>query len=283
MPGTDRVPPPLLVLIGTGTVQVGAATATTLFVTVGPSGTSLLRIALAALILVVIWRPSLRGRSAAAWRAVWVFGACLGLMNLAFYNAIDRLPLGTTVTVEFIGPLGLAIWLSRRRVDYALAAVAAVGIVLLSEPWGDGIDAIGLLLAIAAGVCWAGYILAAQHAGRLFSSGDGVALATVVAIIPSLVPGIATAGAELLSAHALMTGLLVALLSSVIPYTVETEALRRMDARVFGVLMSLEPAVAALAGWIVIAQRPDLLQAAGIALVVVASIGVTRSTVEPEV
>lgn len=283
LPGIRRAPPVLLVLGGIGTVQFGAATATKLFSLVGASGASLVRVLLAAVMLMVLWRPSLRGRSSQAWRAVWLFAMALGLMNLAFYNALARLPLGTTVTVEFIGPLGLAVWLSRRRSDYALTALAAAGVLLLSEPWGRGIDSIGLLLALSAGVFWAAYILAAQHAARFFSGGDGVAIAMALAILPTLPFGVAAGGSVLLSTHVLLLGIVVAVLSSAIPYTLETEALRRIDARVFGVLLSLEPGVAALAGWLLIGQRLEPLQVAGIACVMAASIGVTRTAPEPEI
>ncbi len=282
LPGIRRTPPVLLVLAGIGTVQFGAATATKLFSLVGASGASLVRVVLAALVLGLLWRPSLRGRSAQAWGAVWMFGLALGLMNLAFYNALARLPLGTTVTVEFIGPLGLAVWLSRRRSDYVLTALAAAGVVLLSEPWGRGIDGLGLLLALAAGACWAAYILAAQHAARFFSGGDGVAIAMAIAILPTLPFGLAAGGSGLAGTHVLLLGLLVAVLSSAIPYTLETEALRRIDARIFGVLLSLEPGVAALAGWLLIGQRLEPLQLVGIACVMAASIGVTRTASEPE-
>ncbi len=282
LPGIRRAPPVLLMLGGIGTVQIGAAMATKLFSEVGASGASLVRVALAALVLGALWRPSLRGRSPQAWRAVWLFGATLGLMNLSFYNALDRLPLGTAVTVEFVGPLGLAVWLSRRRADYALAVFAAVGVLLLSEPWGNGIDGLGLLLALVAGACWAAYILAARRAARFFSGGDGVAIAMAIAVLPPLVPGLATGGSGLLSTHVLLLGLLVAILSSAIPYTLETEALRRIDERVFGVLTSLEPAVAAIAGWLIIDQRLGAMQLAGIACVTAASVGVTRTEPEPE-
>lgn len=275
--GAAGIPPTVLILTGITSVQFGAAIATTMFDDLGAAGASMLRIAIAALILTALWRPSVRGLSREAWKVVIVFGLILGAMNLSFYEALDRIPLGTVVTIEFIGPLGVALAFSHKASHVGLALLAAVGIVLLTHPWDGGADAAGVVLALIAGACWGGYILVAQRASGLFSGSDGVTIAMVIAALFMLVPGLVDGGAALFTPQALAVGAGVAMLSSVIPYSVETEALRKIDARVFGVLMSLEPAVAALAGFLLIDQRLGTLELVGIALVVIASIGVTRT------
>jgi inner membrane transporter RhtA len=181
------------------------------------------------------------------------------------------------VTIEFAGPLGIAVALSRRRLDLACAALAALGIVLLADPGGGGVDALGVAFALAAAACWAAYILITQAAGRVFSGGHGVAMAMAVAVLVPLGPGIAEAGSDLLEPQWLAIGCAVALLSSVLPYTFDMEALRRLPAHVFGVLMSLEPGIAALAGFAVLGQDLRARDLVAIALVVIASVGVTRA------
>jgi inner membrane transporter RhtA len=266
-----------LVLVGIASVQFGAALAGTIFDETGPAGATLLRALFAALILVAIWRPRPSAYSASDLRLVALFGLVLGAMNLCIYESFSRIPLGIAVTIEFAGPLGIAVALSRRRLDLACAVLAAVGIVLIADPGGGGVDALGVAFALAAGACWAVYILIAQAAGRVFTGGRGVALAMCVAVLVPLAPGIAGAGSELLKPQWLAIGCAVALLSSVLPYWLDTEALRRLPANVFGVLMSLEPAVAALAGFVVLGQDLRARDVVAIGLVVMASIGVTRA------
>jgi inner membrane transporter RhtA len=265
-----------LTLTAVGSVQVGSALAKTLFDDVGPAGTALLRVGFAAVTLLAIWRPSPRRHGAGRLGVVVAFGLALGAMNLSFYEALDRIPLGVAVTIEFLGPLGVAVALSRRRVDVGWAALAALGVLLLAGPAGGGVDRLGVALALAAAACWAAYIVLASAAGRLFSGGRGLALALGVAVLVPVGPGVASAGTELLAPAALGIGAAVALLSSVVPYSLETEALRRLPRRVFGILMSLEPAVAALAGLVVLGQGLSARQVAAIALVVLASVGATR-------
>jgi inner membrane transporter RhtA len=271
--GPSGVP---LVLVAITSLQFGAALAGTIFDETGPAGTALLRALFAALILVAIWRPSPRAHSVGDLRLVGVFGLVLGAMNLCIYESFSRIPLGIAVTIEFAGPLGIAVALSRRRLDLAWAALAAVGIVLLADPGSGDVDVLGVVFALVAAGCWAIYILVAQAAGQVFTGGRGVALAMSVAVLVPLAPGIAGAGSELLQPQWLAIGCAVALLSSVLPYSLETEALRRLPANVFGVLMSLEPGVAALAGFAVLGQDLRARDVVAIALVVVASIGVTR-------
>jgi inner membrane transporter RhtA len=272
--GTGGVP---LVLVAITSLQFGAALGRTIFDETGPAGTALLRAFFAAVILIAIWRPRLREHSARDLRLVAAFGLVLGVMNLCIYESISRIPLGIAVTIEFAGPLGIAVALSRRRLDLVCAALAAVGIVLLADPGGGGVDALGVVFALVAAACWAVYILIAQAAGRVFSGGRGVAIAMAVAVLVPLGPGIAEAGSDLLKPQWLAIGCAVALLSSVLPYSLETEALRRLPANVFGVLMSLEPGVAALAGFAVLGQDLRARDIVAIALVVVASVGVTRA------
>jgi inner membrane transporter RhtA len=198
-------------------------------------------------------------------------------MNLCIYESFSRIPLGIAVTIEFAGPLGIAVALSRRRLDLAAAALAALGIVLLADPGGGAVDALGVVLALVAAGCWAIYILVAQAASRSWSGGRGVAVAMAVAVVVPLIPGIAGAGAELLDPRWLAVGCAVALMSSVLPYSLETEALRRLPANVFGVLMSVEPAVAAIAGWVILGQSLRARDIVAIALVTTASIVVVRA------
>lgn len=273
----EPVPPVLLVIAGATSIQFGAALAATLFDDLGPAGTSLVRLGLAAVILVARWRPRPSAYTAAELRLAALFGLMLGVMNLSFYEALDRIPLGIAVTLEFAGPVTIAVALSRRRLDLLWVALAVIGILLLANPGGGSLDPLGLLFIAVAAIAWAAYILVAQRAGAVFSGGSGLAIAMVVGALVPLGPGIAQAGAHLLDPGLLVLGAGVALLSSVIPYTLETEALRRVPAHVFGVLMSLEPAVAAIAGYLVLHQRLSTRDVLAICLVIAASIGVTRS------
>lgn len=272
---TERVPPVGLVLGAVVSIQFGAALAATLFDDAGASGVSLLRLGLAAIVLMVVVRPRVRSFTRGQLRLAGVYGLLLGVMNVTFYEALDRLPLGVAVTIEFAGPLGVAVVLSRRRLDLVWAASAAAGIVLLADLGGDSVDTVGVLYALAAAACWAGYIVVGQRAGAAFAGADAIALAMVAATAVAVVPGVASGGGDLLGGEILALGLAVALLSSVIPYTLELEALRRIPANVFGVLMSLEPAVAAFAGLVVLGQDLGLRELIAIGLVVVASVGVS--------
>jgi inner membrane transporter RhtA len=281
LPGLDRVPPIGLVLTGVTSIQFGAALAATLFDDLGPAGVSALRLGFAAVILVALFRPRVRGRSAEALRLAALFGLALGAMNLAFYEALDRIPLGIAVTIEFAGPLGVAVGTSRRRLDLVWAALAGIGIVLLSGAGGTGsgsVDSLGLAFALCAAMCWGIYILIAQRASRVYSGSEGLALAMVVAALVPLAPGIAQGGTDLLKPEFLAIGCAVAFASSVVPYSLETEALRRLPASVFGVLMSLEPAVAALAGFLVLGQSLGAVELVAMGLVVCASVGISRTT-----
>jgi len=273
----SRTPSPALVLGGIASVQFGAALATTLFARIGPSGAVLLRLVFASIMLVLIWRPALRSSTRRQLLLSALFGLVLAGMNLCFYEALQRIPLGIAVTIEFVGPLAVAIAGSRRRLDLVWVALAAGGIVALMRGDAHGIDLLGALLALAAGCLWGAYIVVNARMGRAFTDGSGLAIAMCIASLLILPAGIAEGGAHLLSPHALLLGAAVGLLSSAIPYTFEMEALRRIATSVFGVLMSLEPAMAALAGFLIIGQKLSGRELVGIALVVIASVGASGS------
>ncbi|MGH3877818.1 MAG: EamA family transporter [Actinophytocola sp.] len=269
------VPPPAQVLAGILSVQVGAALAKQLFGTIGSTGTVALRLFFAAAVLLLVWRPSFRlGRR--AWAVIVAYGLVLGAMNLCFYLALAKVPLGVVVTIEFLGPLAVAIGGSRRLLDGLWALLAAGGVVLLAEGRGETpLD--GLLFALAAAVCWAGYILLSAALGRHTTDGGGLAIGMVLAAMVAAPVGIVDSGTALLEPWVLAVGLGVALLSSVIPYSLELEALRRIPPKVFGVLMSLEPAVAALVGLLVLGEMLGSLQWLAVLLVIAASAGATRT------
>ena len=264
-----------MVLLGILSVQVGSALAKQLFSEVGSFGTVALRLFFAAAVLMLWWRPSLR-MTRRAWTVVLGYGVILGLMNLCFYQALARLPLGIAVTVEFLGPLAVALAGSRRWLDALWALLAAAGVVLLSEGGGD-LDLIGLLFALAAGTFWGLYILVGAALGRDTSEGNGLALGMVVAALVAVPFGVAGSGTALLEPWVLCAGLGVALLSSVIPYSLDLEALRRIPPRVFGILMSLEPAMAALIGLILLRESLHWTQWVAVLCVVAASAGATRA------
>lgn len=269
--------PVLLVLAAVLSVQFGGALAATLLPLIGVFGSVLLRLVLAAVILVVLVRPRWRGRSRADWVTVTLFALALTCMNLSFYASLERLPIGVAVTVEFLGPLTLAAVLSRRWRDIAAVALALLGVLLISEvltvPWAQ-MDLLGLGLAALAGAFWACYILLSGRTGARFEGLDGMAIALVIGGVALLPLGLLTAGTALLDPEVLLRGLGIAVLSSAIPYSLELLALRRLSAGVFGVLLSLEPAAAALAGLLVLGQTLAPLQLLGMAMVVAASVAV---------
>ncbi len=276
-PGPDRRIAVGLVLCGIASVQFGSALATHIFDEVGPAGTVLLRTIFAAIVLSLLWRPAVRAMSRATLRDVGLFAVTLAGMNLCFYEALERLPLGIAVTLEFVGPLTVAIAGTRSRLDVLWVVLAASGILLLAPDIGDGLDGAGVVLALAAGAFWGAYILMSARVGRGTAGLGGLSAAMIAASILLLPIGIADGGGDLFSPEVLAIGLAVALLSSAIPYTVELEALRRLPERVFGVLLSLEPAVAAIVGLIVLGQQLAGTEVVAIALVVLASAGALSS------
>jgi inner membrane transporter RhtA len=271
-----------LVVVAVSSLQVGAAFAVTLFDEVGSSGAVLLRLGIAALVLLAVWRPSLAGHPRSDVLTAVVFGVALGTMNWAIYSAMGRIPIGVAVTIEFAGPLGLAVALSRKPLDLLWVALAAAGILLLTNPFGaSDLDGAGVMLALLAAAAWAAYIPLSARTGRLFPGGRGLALAMVVGALLAAPAGIAEGGAELLAPALLAQAAIVAMASSVIPYSLELESLRRIPARVFGVLMSLEPAVAALAGFVVLGQALGAGDLVAIGLVVAAGAGASAGAEGP--
>nr|WP_245572571.1 EamA family transporter [Actinokineospora enzanensis] len=268
------VPPTAHVLVGIVSVQVGAAVAKQLFSVAGATGAVTLRLALAAVVFLLLWRPSIR-LNRHALPVILGYGVVLGTMNLCFYFAIERIPLGIAVTAEFLGPLTVALVGSRRWLDGLWALLAAAGVVLLSQT-GGAVSIVGLAFALAAGACWGLYILLGSALGKRTSDGSGLALASVVAAALVVPFGVVDSGTAMLQPIVLVAGLGVALMSSVIPYSLELHALRRVPPRVFGVLMSLEPAVAALAGLVVLHEALRPAQWVAICCVVAASAGATR-------
>ncbi|GDY32963.1 threonine transporter RhtB [Gandjariella thermophila] len=276
----SATPPPALVLLGIVSVQLGASVAKQMFAVAGSLGVVAMRLVFAAVVLLVVWRPSVRTlRTLRADRrlltVVLGYGAVLAGMNMAFYQALARIPQGVAVTVEFLGPLSVALLGSRRWLDALWAALAAAGVLLLTED-GGAVRWTGVAFALLAAACWASYILLGAALGRRTTDGQGLAVAMAFGGLFAAPLGVAQAGATLLRPEVLAAGLAVALLSSVVPYSLELEALRRIPPRVFGVLMSLEPAVAALAGLVVLGEALAPTQWLAICCVVVASIGATR-------
>jgi inner membrane transporter RhtA len=235
-----------------------------------------LRVGFAALMLLLLWRPQLGGYVRPNYFVVILFGLVLAGMNFSFYSALERIPLGIAVTLEFVGPLGVAIAGSRRLLDLVWVALAAIGIVLLN-PLGEAkLDPLGVALALLAGSFWAGYILLGARAGRAFPGGASLAIAMSVAAVVLLPVGVLGGGAALLDPRLLTAGFGVALLSSALPYSLEFEALRRIPTRVFGVLMSLEPAIAALVGFVFLGEELGLRAITAISLVTLATVGASR-------
>jgi len=273
------VPPLPAVLGAIVSVQGGAALAKGLFPALGAAGTVGLRIGLSAIILLAAFRPSLRRLSAAQWRAVLPYGVVLGTMNMLFYFSLSRIPLGLAVTVEFIGPLAVAVFGSRKAIDVLWVVLAGAGIALIA-PWtgGGGVDPIGVLLALGAGCCWAAYIVLGGRLSRILPGGAAVSVGMLVAAVTAVPVAAAMGGFAHLTLGRLAAGLGVALLSSAIPYTLEMIALKAIPARTFGILMSLEPAVAAITGLLLLAEVLTPTQWMAVALVIAASAGSTLTS-----
>jgi inner membrane transporter RhtA len=242
-----------------------------------------MRLVFASVVLLAIWRPRVRGRSRRDLLLAVVFGLVLAGMNLSFYEALHRIPLGIAVTIEFVGPLAVAVGGSRRPLDLVWVALAAGGIVALTRGDAHGLNSLGVAFALLAGALWASYILVNARVGRAFERGTGLALAMCVGSVAALPAGVIQGGAHLLEARSLALGAAVGMLSSAIPYSLELEALRRIAASAFGVFMSLEPAMAAVAGFLVLGQNLSARSLGGIGLVVIASLGASRRTREAPV
>ncbi|NHC12410.1 EamA family transporter [Motilibacter sp. E257] len=270
-----------MVLASCSSLQLGAALAAHLFDSTGSTGATLLRLGLAALILLVAVRPRVRKWEARQWRAIAVLGVSMAGMNGFFYAAIDRIPLGTAVTIEFLGPLALAAVLTHRARDLAWVLLAGIGVVLLwagSEGLdGEGLDPVGVVLVLVAAVFWAGYILASARVGAAVPGHGGLAVAVAIGALVLLPAGAHGASAAFTQPDLLLLAAGTGLLASVIPYSLELAALRRLPKSLFGVLLSLEPVVAVLAGWVLLSQGMRPLEAVAVAVVVAASVGSTLS------
>ncbi|GAB3624540.1 DMT family transporter [Mariniluteicoccus endophyticus] len=266
----------LLVTVSILSVQVGAAVAKGLFGVISPTAMVWLRLLTSTLVLLAWARPRLRGRTPTDWAVVSAFGLSLVTMNWAIYLSFSRIPLGMAVTIEFLGPLAIAVIGSRRARDFLWVLLAAIGVALLGFT-PSRFDLVGVAYALLAGVAWAAYILLSGHTGKRWEGLSGLSLASLVAVAVITGPALAVGGSSLWQPHVLAIGAAVGLLSSVIPYSLEITALRTMPSKVFGILMSLEPAAAALAGLVLIGERLSWVEVAAMACVVVASVGATRS------
>ncbi len=273
------VPPPALILLGIVSVQVGAGVAKNLFTQVSPDAVVMMRLLSSAVVLGVLARSALRNvRRTHSFSDIGVavmFGLTLAGMNFSFYQAMARIPLGVAVTIEFLGPLSVSIVGSRRRLDLLWALLALTGVALLAHGGGD-VSLAGVGFGLLAAVGWAGYILLSGATGRRFSGSSGLAIASIVGTVAMLPTGIVTGGAALLRPAVLFPAIGVGLLSSVIPYTLELEALRRVPARVFGILMSLEPAVGALVGLVFLGEMLRWREWLAVGCVIAACVGATR-------
>jgi inner membrane transporter RhtA len=277
--GRGSLGPVGLVLAGGISVQFGGALAVTLMPRAGALGVVTLRLLVAAIVLMVLCRPRLRGHSRADWGTVIVFGIAMAAMNGLFYQSVARIPLGPAVTLEVLGPLALSVLASRRAVNLVWAALALAGVFLLGGGSFSSLDPLGVVFALGAGAMWAAYIVFSARTGRRFPQADGLALAMAVAAVLFLPLGVAESGTKLLDPTVLGLGAAVAVLSSVLPYTLELLALRRLPASTFAILMSLEPALAATAGFLILDQALSAMEAAAIALVIAASMGAVRTQV----
>jgi inner membrane transporter RhtA len=260
-------------------VQAGASIAKTLFPVVGPVGMVALRIALGTIVLCILMRPWRARITSTTWRPLAIYGVTLGVMNLFYYLSLSRVPLGIAVAIEFIGPLGVAVFSSRRLIDFSWIALAVGGLVLLLPVAhiGVGIDPLGALYALAAGACWALYIIYGQKAGADHGA-QTTAIGSLISAFIIVPIGLLDRGQALFSSSVLLPGLAVGVLSTALPYTLEMYALTRLPARTFGILMSIEPAFGALIGYFYLHERLTAVQWTAIGLVIAASIGATAST-----
>jgi inner membrane transporter RhtA len=272
--------PVWLVIIGIVSIQLGAAFAKSLFAIAPPVAITWLRMAVASVIFWVIARPRLRGRTWSEWRVVIGYGISLAVMNWAIYMAFSRIPIGLAVTIEFLGPLGVALFGSRRLRDLLWVGLAALGVAMLGV-FPATADWVGVAFALLAATSWAAYILLGRRTGSAWAGITGVSMGSLVGAVVFLIPGVVIGNVALLQPKVLLMGLLVAVLSSVIPYALEMVALRSIPSGVFGILMSLEPAIAALAALVVLGEQLSWVELVAMACVVVASVGSTKFASDP--
>ena len=276
-PGRDRLGAVGLVLAGALSVHSGSAVAALVFPRVGVSGVVTLRLTMAAVVLLVVCRPNIRGYARADWALIVGFGAVLAGMNSLFYQSIERIPLGAAVTLEVLGPLTLSVVTARRAASWLWALLALAAVLLLGRGGFTSLTVAGVAFALGAGVLWALYIVLSARTGSRFPKVDGLALAMGVSAVLTLPLGLIDAGTALFHPVTIALGAGVAILSSLMPYTLELLALRRLPTSTFAILMSLEPALAAVAGFLILGQALTALEGVAIVLVVVASIGAVRA------
>ena len=269
-------PPTSLVLMAMGSIQLGTAIAKSMFDTVSPMTMLFLRMSFATVVMFILWRPRLTEEIQAHYRLIILFGLTLAGMNVCFYYALVYIPLGVTVTLEFVGPLGVALFNSRRRLDLLWVMLASTGIILLSPLKGSTLNPTGVVLALLAGGFWAAYILLTAQTGRLFQGGEGLTLALGIATVILLPWGVGSAGWTLTRPSILFVGFWVAMFSAVMTYSLELEALKRLPVHVFGVLMSLEPAIATLLGFLILGEVLVLREMTAVLLVTIAAIGASK-------
>ncbi len=265
-----------LVIIAIVSVQIGAAVAKSLFDTVGPSGVVFLRTALGAAIFFVAWRPALRGYSRRVMLYITIYGATIAFNMLLFYAAISRIPLGVTVAVAFAGPLGVAVLGSRRAVDLLWVALAGIGVLLLSPFTNETLDPIGILLAVLTAIAWAAYVILTKRVSHLLPGNSALALSMLIAALVAMPFGGSGAIKVLNDPLLIITAIVVALLSSAIPFWLEFRAIRSLSPRVFGLLLALEPVVASVIGVLILSENIGLTEGLGIGLVTIAAIATTR-------
>lgn len=272
----QRVPAWSLAVVAILSVQLGAALSTRLFDQIGPGGTAWLRLTAGALIFLAIVRPRPRDYTLRELRGPMMLGVVTGITTVAFLSAIERIPLGPAVAIEFLGPLGVAVARSHSRRNLVWPLLALAGVLLLTEPWTGGVDALGLLFAVIAACGWAAYILLTQSVGDRFSGIEGLAISIPVAALLSAVVGVPQALGSI-TPLVLVQSVGLAVLLPVVPFALEMMALRRLTAAAFGTLMALEPAIGTAIGVVVLSQVPTVLQALGVVLVVAAGIGAERT------
>ena len=271
------MPPPALLLISAVSIQLGAAVAVNLFPVLGPVATAFLRLAFSAVLLIAATRQSIDWSARHHLASLLLYGTILAVMNLCFYGAIARIPLGIAVAIEFVGPLGLAVATSRRGRDFAWIGLAALGILLLTPEIGGALDPLGVALAGAAGLCWAAFTVMSQRIGRVMPGHSGLAIAMAVAALVVLPVEVIVGGLGSLDLGVLVAALAVAILSTALPLSLEFEALKRMTARSYGILVTLEPVVASIVGALLLGQAIGLQGIVAVACVTTAALGVTIS------
>ena len=273
--------PVAFILVASFSVQGGAAIAKGVFPLIGVAGTAAIRILVSALILIAVFRPAFHRLTKDQWRAVVPYGISIGVMNLLFYQALARIPLGLAVALEFVGPLALAISGSRRPLDVVWVVLAMAGIVLIAPFKAQGaVDPVGVVYALLTGACWAAYIVVGGRVSQRLDAGAGVAIGMAVAALVALPFAAAEGGIRNLGPGLLVPCVALAILSSALPFTLEMKALRLLPGRIFSVLMSLEPVVAAVCGLVLLGEHLTGAQWIAVAAIVVASVGAATSVTQ---